>query len=208
MNSDDVNLALRALAPIEDDQLTDLDLDSLEDELMLFVSARRPARSETGHKPAVGWEYGRLKPSRLTAGATALCVLVVGALWFGIGSGSSPGQPEFADAALRVAEANPRLLVTLPGWKVTRADEFEVDQGEMEFGDGSSELQLTWYPASSYETYYRDRTQVDPNPKFFSLLGKRTRTVSYSQQDFATMLLPTVQPLLSSAGTTLPMRTT
>ena len=43
---------------------------------------------------------------------------------------------------MRVAESVPRLLVG--DWKVTRADEFDVGQGEMDFTDGARTVQLSW----------------------------------------------------------------
>jgi hypothetical protein len=108
----------------------------------------------------------------------------------GVGGDRSPSHPEFASAAIRVAEANPRLLVTAPGWKVVRANEFEATSGDVTFGDGTHDIQLTWSPAKYYEGYYLDRSTVDPDPQFFDVLGQRARTVAYSDHDFATMLPP------------------
>jgi hypothetical protein len=108
-----------------------------------------------------------------------------------LGTGDGPSsQPEFAAAALRVAESNPRLLVTAEGWQVVSANDFELDSGEIRFGNGEHELDVTWYPADRYKTYYRDRSFVDDSPDFIDLLGTRARTVSYSDHDFATMLPP------------------
>ena len=64
------------------------------------------------------------------AGAVALAVLLAGTP----GGGS---QPEFAAAALEVAEANPRLLVTEPGWSVIGAEQFKPDEGSIFFSDGA-----------------------------------------------------------------------
>ena len=54
------------------------------------------------------------------------------------------GGTERAWAAplVKVAESVPRLLVG--EWQVTRADEFEVGQGEMDFTDGARTVQLSW----------------------------------------------------------------
>jgi hypothetical protein len=54
--------------------------------------------------------------------------------------GTGGGRPEFAAAAIRVAEANPRLLVTAPGWKIVRANEFEPDAGELIFSNGENHV--------------------------------------------------------------------
>ncbi|MGB7587553.1 MAG: hypothetical protein WBM00_02475, partial [Solirubrobacterales bacterium] len=99
------------------------------------------------------------------------------------------GRPEFAVAAIRVAKANPRLLVTAPGWKIVRADEFEPDSGELTFSDGSHHFDIHWYPARLYERYLRDRADLS-TPEHGILLGKRATTVDYSREEYATMLSP------------------
>lgn len=124
--------------------------------------------------------------------AVALIVLLAGAP----GGGS---EPEFAAAALRVAEANPRLLVTEPGWSITRADEFEADEGEVTFSDGMHELGLTWYPARLYRSYLRDREDVGPMATS-TLLGKTATTVHYGGSDYATMLSPMGSVFLEVRG--------
>jgi hypothetical protein len=121
----------------------------------------------------------------LAAVAVLAAVLVAGG-WLRDGSG---GHPEFAAAAIRVAEANPRLLVTEPGWKVVRADEFETDSGELTFSDGSHRFDVHWYPAKYYGSYLRDRADVSP-PERGTLLGQTATTVEYSPEEYATMLSP------------------
>ena len=137
---------------------------------------------------------GLLAPRRRAAlglGAGLACVAAVAAaILFAGGSVGGGSQPAFAAAAIEVAEANPRLLVTAPGWSVTRADEFEADSGEMTFGDGRHELQVTWYPARLYGSYLRDRATVS-RPVRSTLLGQRATTVYYGDgADYATMLSP------------------
>lgn len=50
--------------------------------------------------------------------------------------------PTFAEAAIRAAEASPRLLVD--GWKVTRVDEWDAGTGEMTFARDGRTLELAW----------------------------------------------------------------
>jgi hypothetical protein len=125
-----------------------------------------------------------------TAGlaAAGLVVIAIVIVAGGIG-GSGGGHSAFAQAAIEVAEANPRLLVTAPGWSVTSANEFEPDQGEVQFGKGKRHLEMTWYPADQYEDYYKDRSFVEQTSMSFPELGP-SRTVRYSSTDFATMLKP------------------
>lgn len=136
----------------------------------------------------VAIERGR-RPATLGLGLAAIAAIA--ALFFlagGLG-GSSGGHPEFAAAAIRVAEANPRPLVTAPGWEVVRADQFEPDSGELTFSDGSHRFDVHWYPARFYGMYLRDRADVSPL-EHGSLLGQRATTVEYSPEEFATMLTP------------------
>jgi hypothetical protein len=120
------------------------------------------------------------------AAVAVLAALLVAGGWLRGGGG---GHPEFAAGAVRVAEANPRLLVTEPGWKITRADEFELDSGELTFSDGSHRFDVHWYPAKYYGQYLRDRATVS-TPEHGSLLGQTATTVDYSRKEYATMLSP------------------
>jgi len=141
-----------------------------------------------GDRAALETGTGR-GPRRAALGLAAVAVLaalLVAGSWLRGGGGT---HPEFAAAAVRVAEANPRLLVTAAGWKITRADEFEIDSGELTFSDGSHRFDVHWYPARSYEQYLRDRATVS-DPERGSLLGQTATTVEYTPEEYATMLSP------------------
>lgn len=128
-----------------------------------------------------------LRPAALAVGlavAIAVALLVAGAF---SGGGT---HPTYAAAAIEVAEANPRLLVTAPGWKVTDAGEFEAQEGQTTFGDGRRTLELHWYPARLYRHTLRDRAQVSPSRRS-RLLGRTATTVEYGHRgDYATMIAP------------------
>lgn len=102
-------------------------------------------------------DEGRRRRGRLLAMATFAClgaVAVAGVLFVsGHGTISDPATPAFAQSAIRVAEGNPRLLVTEPGWMVTRAGEFEPEVGSIEFrNDGNDgEISINWSPAEYHE---------------------------------------------------------
>jgi hypothetical protein len=115
-----------------------------------------------------------------------LATLLVVSGWVG---GPGKGGADFAAAAIRVAEANPRLLVTAPGWKVVRADAFEPDSGELTLSDGTHRFEIHWYPARLYRQYLRDRAQVS-TPQHGVLLGMRATTVNYGRDEYATTLSP------------------
>jgi hypothetical protein len=140
---------------------------------------------------------GSRRPRRgLAVGLAAALVGTAAALALLLGGGSvgGGGQPAFAAAAIEVAEANPRLLVTAPGWAVADAGEFERDEGEVAFGDGEHRFAVHWYPARSYRRYLRDRALVSA-PERSILLGLTATTVRYGidrngDDEYATMLAP------------------
>jgi hypothetical protein len=153
----------------------------------LVPSGDRLAR-EFASRSAAHAALPRSRGARLGLGAglaatIAALVLLAGGV---LGGG---GHPSFAAAAIEVAEANPRLLVTAPGWKVVRADEFEADSGEMTFSDGSHYFEVHWYPARLYRGYLRDRADVS-TPKRGTLLGHESTTIHYGRSEYATMLSP------------------
>ncbi|HEX3040551.1 MAG TPA: hypothetical protein VHP56_00470 [Solirubrobacterales bacterium] len=134
-----------------------------------------------------GTAPGRRRLALGLAAVAMLAALLVAGGW--LRDGGSGGHPEFAAAAIRVAEANPRLLVTAPGWRIVRADEFETDSGELTFSDGSHRFDVHWYPAKLYGSYLRDRADVSA-PERGTLLGQTATTVYYGREEYATMLSP------------------
>ncbi len=112
-------------------------------------------------------------------------------------------HPTFAAAAVKVAEANPRLLVTAPGWSIVHARGFEVDSGELIYGDGKHppfgpggrQLDLNWYPARLYRDRLREIGHACCHvsaPVTSTLLGQQTTTYAYDGQhpNYATILSP------------------
>jgi hypothetical protein len=141
-----------------------------------------------GATPARRGLRARRRPLTALAGFSAASVAA--AVMLLSGSPGGGGEPAFAAAAIRVAEANPRLLVTEPGWSVIDAGEFEPNEGGIIFSDGEHELSVQWSPARLYEHYLRDRADVS-TPETSRLLGRTATTVHYGGADYATMLSPT-----------------
>jgi hypothetical protein len=74
--------------------------------------------------------------------------------------GTSPDRA-WAAPLVRVAQAVPRLLITEPGWTVSRADQFTVDEGEMTFTDGNRTIDLHWSDRefAAFVNNSRDKTE-------------------------------------------------
>jgi hypothetical protein len=180
--------AMSAANPVS---TTDLALDPAEVDLALarVVALGRTSSQSipVGDRPALEGGRRRAATLGLSFAVTAvLAVLLVVSGWVG---GQGEGRTAFAAAAIRVAEANPRLLVTAPGWKVVRADAFEPDSGELTLSDGSHRFEIHWYPARLYRQYLRDRAKVSA-AQHGALLGMRATTVNYGRGEYATTLSP------------------
>lgn len=166
--------------------------------------------------PARGGVFSRHRGASLSLGGLA-CVAVIAALVIlSVGSVDSVrdgAHPSFAAAAVEVAEANPRLLVTAPGWSIVHARSFEVDSGALTYkgdehplyGPGGRQLNLSWYPAHLYRDRLRENGHACchvSKPMISTLLGQRAITFAYNGQhpNYATILSPRGMSSLRSAA--------
>lgn len=172
-----------------------------------IAAGESPAQPiEAGYRTRPRRTFSRRRGASLSlgglvfAGAIAALILLSGG---SVDSVRDGGHPTYAAAAVRVAEANPRLLVTAPGWSLVHARSFEVESGELIYkadehplsGPGGRQLNLTWHPA----LFYRDRLRENGHacchvskPTTSTLLGQRATTFAYPGQhpNYATILSP------------------
>jgi hypothetical protein len=168
--------------------------------------------------PADRGVFSRHRRASLSLGGLA-CVAMVAVLILLSGGSVNPvrdgAHPAFAAAAVKVAEANPRLLITAPGWSIVHARSFEVDAGTLIYkdsghrlyGPGGSgrQLDLAWYSAG----LYRDRLGEVGNacchvskPATSTLLGQKAITFAYPGQhpNFTTVLSPQGNVFIEVSG--------
>jgi len=89
-----------------------------------------------------------------------------------------------------VIAASQWLLVDLPGWDVTRAHEFTLDEGEMTFSDGQYGLDLTWRPGEQHASYVADRAASAEPPQQVTVNGQPATMFQYvGTTDFTTLWL-------------------
>jgi hypothetical protein len=171
-------------------------------------------------RPGRGGVFSRHRGASLGLGGLVAVVAVAALILLSGGSVSSVrdgAHPTFAAAAVEVAEANPRLLVTAPGWSIVHARGFEVDSGELIYGDGKHrpygpsgrQLNLTWYPTRFYRDRLREHGHVSTRagrltrPMTSTLLGQRATTFHYVGQrpNYATVLSPEGSVFIEISGT-------
>ncbi len=142
----------------------------------------------------------------------------------GRGEATDPGAGDvstapvrYAAAAVRVARANPRVLVTAPGWKVHTVEGFDPVAGEMTFQLGpdqwhdesfagssthinaAPQLEVTWYPRDQYETFRADRAG-EAHLQHVGALGLTGQMITYSATDHAVLLPPQGKVFLELRG--------
>ncbi len=161
-------------ALISDDEVRALALDEAERELCAAIVAREP-RESTARPPrrrrSLRWGLPVLAGA---AGAAVLAIALAG------GDGQLGTSPEraWAAPALRVANAVPRLLIGEPGWTVTRADQFGVEEGEMSFADGPRGIDLHWR-SGSFAEWVGDRARSADELAPAKVLGTTARVFRY-----------------------------
>lgn len=231
MNDDRLNQLLRDADPYDDRLTQDLggtDL-ALLDELVSTPDARLGRQ-----RPA------SLRRSLLTAGVAAAAVTALIAVPTVIANhaartgpgiagptvrpgGTGPATQTvtpitYAAAVIRIARANPRVIVTAAGWKVRNVEGFSPNAGQITFqlgpdhwrdvqyAGGSShentapQFEVTWYPADQYESYRQSRADKGSNLEHVRVLGQDAQLVGYSATDQAVMLPPEGKVFLEMRG--------
>lgn len=156
-----------------------------------------------GTRPVRRGVFARHRGASLGLGSLACAAVVAALILLSGGSVKDGAHPAFAAAAVKVAEANPRLLVTAPGWSLVHARSFEVDRGELIYksdehplyGPGGRQLNLAWHPARFYRGRLRENGHACCHvgaPMISTLLGQRATTFAHNGQhpNFATILSP------------------
>lgn len=124
----------------------------------------------------------------------------------------------YAAAVIKVAQANPRVLVTEPGWKVRSLEGFGPTSGgitfqlgpdewhDVQYAGGSShqndasQISINWYPADQYENYRRSRSEKGDDLEQKQVLGQDAQVFSYSATDHAALLEPEGKVFLEIRG--------
>lgn len=210
MTDHELDRLVAASAPITDEQVASLPLAGSEADLCEAIMSTPTIESipDTKQEGARRWSRRRRLALLGTAAAVvAAVVLVVQPL-------GRQTTSAWAAEVLEVAESAPRLLVTEPGWTVTRADEFSIELGEMAFSNGQRELDLHWRAASEHDDFVQDRAASADSPSTITVAGHQAVLFQYTgTTDFTTLWLdgdhsvelrgrfPTIDDYLAVIGT-------
>ncbi|GAA1567611.1 hypothetical protein GCM10009789_21320 [Kribbella sancticallisti] len=185
MNDDEFDRLLARANPYGDDTVRRLPAaDAASDLLEEIVTSTAPTPE--------------LRPNRrrrtivLVAAAAAIVVALTG-VFFPRGNPAAPVSAYGAEV-LAVAEANQRLLLDAPGWKVSRVDEFTAEEGEMTFANGNKRLDVHWRPAAQYDTFLADRAHGNTQQPI-TLLGQNGTMFQYSNGQTKTTDFTTILPV-------------
>jgi hypothetical protein len=181
MNDRELDQLIAAANPYGDDSVRQLPADDAGSELLediLTTTAPAPELKPNRH--------ARLPWIAAAAAVIAIAIVVAGAL-FPRGNPAAPASA-FAAEAIAVAEANQRLLIDDPRWKVTAIDEISRESGTIRLGNGKLSVQLDWEAAEYYQHYYQSDLSDPHEP--IDLLGQHATLFKLGKTDFRTMLPP------------------
>jgi hypothetical protein len=100
----------------------------------------------------------------------------------------APSSPA-PSAAVRAAMAGPWLLIDQPGWVIADVYGFSGADGSITFRQGERAVEMNWYAAEYYDSYYADRLPLS-RPEPVKVDGWAGNLFRYSAHDFAVMLKP------------------
>lgn len=149
----------------------------LLEEIMSTVAPDRPTdRPTLVPSPSRGRWLAPLAAAALVAGIAAA------SLW---ASGLLPDE-DTSVATQPGEQAGNRAVLAAPGWEVTSTESGDDGYGEVSYEKAGARFSITWYPASSYESYVTDREHITDPPapgKPVEVLGRPGQLWAYDAQD-------------------------
>jgi hypothetical protein len=163
-----------------------------------------------GSRHGLAGIFSRHRSASLGFGLACVAVITILFVLSG-GSVKHGGRPTYAAAAVKVAEANPRLLVTAPGWSVIHANSFQAEYGGLTykkaghpaFGPAGLSLTMNWAPAALYRTILRE-SRLKAIVTKSTVLGRKTTTFHYRGSPAYITILPPHNGVFVSLSATLP----
>jgi hypothetical protein len=168
---------------LTDDAVSRLPLEAGRAELLEeIMSTVAPDRQTDRPTPVPSPSRGRwLAP---LAAAAVVAGIVAGSLW---ASGLLPDSDADRSVATQPGEQpGHRAVLESPGWEVTSTESGDAGHGEVGYEKAGARFTITWYPATSYESYVVDREHISDPPapgEPVEVLGRPGQLWAYSAQD-------------------------
>ena len=151
-----------------------------------------------GGGPGLAGIFSRHRAALVGFGLACVAVIAVLVVLGGgsVDSVKDGGRPTYAAAAVKVAEANPRLLVTAPGWSIVHAN-IQAEYGGLTYRDAghpasgpeASGLVMNWAPAALYRSTLREYRRK-ATVKTSTVLGQQATTFHYAGRPAYITVLP------------------
>ena len=178
-----INTAVAGANPVTGGALASPGFDEAGAELLqeIFAHAPEADRPPPVPEPARVW---RRRPLLGLAAATALAGAIV-ALVLAAGGGQTGQTPAFAADLIRYADSSPLLLMELPGWHVSYANEEQGGEGELHFlPEGAKESELLRMAELHWRTgpldgWVSDRAASSDFSTTVPVLGSQARVFRY-----------------------------
>jgi hypothetical protein len=102
----------------------------------------------------------RVRRILASAGAAAAVAAVITTTFIAANDAHTTPEQQlvYPAAAVAAAENNPRLALDMAGWKITEVVGFANNNGYVTYSNGPLSIELTWYDASDYQSFYEERT--------------------------------------------------
>lgn len=157
--------------------------------LVPSLPVHRRRRRLLGAVAAAAVVTGVIGASTLLPGRSAPPPPVAAASPSAAPSASTGGAGAGHQLDLAFATSHPRLLIDEPGWKLQVIYGFTGGTGTVDFTKGGRGVDITWYKAEYYQSYFEDRLDVS-KPRATRVAGVPANVFTYSRTDFAVMLDP------------------
>jgi hypothetical protein len=180
MNDHDIEDLIASANPIVINRSSPLPLSPAETDLCEAIMST-PLLTPTKPVPESSKPTASGHRRRWLVPAAAAAAILVGAVSISVGGGSDPA---WAEPAIEVAEAAPRLLVDSDGWSVVSVERFTPAFGQVTFSNESQTLELFWDSIDQLEGLRDDRANSAIETSVATLDGRSVELFDYGRGQF------------------------
>lgn len=169
--------------PISDRAVADLPVRAgradLLEEILAMAGAQAPGTPAALQSQRPRW-------TAPLAAAAAVAVLAGAVAWWSAGPGDPSSAPGPAGTRAQADGQEALALLEAPGWQVAHVGRAEPGGSIAYEAAGGRSLEISWYPAATYDSYVEDRRRIVDPPAAgepIEVLGLGAQLWSYSRDD-------------------------